>query len=165
MRLFRWKWLPLQHRMNRLVPFWKERHWGTHFPIWICRNSDYFQNRLQRLNNQLRTWWHPRNENVLKLICSNHGMVVQNSSGSDVPIEHIISNVVKSLLSCLVLIHVERVIDFGCKDTLPPGLDCVYWRRKILNLGLSQEPLSTNLVVSQALAHPCQYSIFPSIEH
>ena len=62
-----------------------------------------------------------RDENILELVGPDHGVVVEDGSSGDVPVEDIVGNVIESLLSCLVLVHVERVVYFCRKYPLAPG--------------------------------------------
>ena len=55
-------------------------------------------------------------------------MVVEYGSGGDVPVEDVVSNVIESLFSCFVFVHVEGVVDFSRVDSFSPGLDRVDWR-------------------------------------
>ena len=95
---------------------------------------------------------HSRDENILELVSSDHGVVVEDGSGCDVPVEDVIGNVVESLLSCFVLVHVERVIYFCRKYALAPGLYCVDWGLQVLHLRLPEHALVAYLVVPQTLA-------------
>ena len=94
-------------------------------------------------------------EDVFELISADHGMVVEDGSGSHIPAQDIISDVVESLLPGLVLVHVERVIDLSGEYALSPRLDRIDGGRKVLYLGLTQQPLTAYLVVPKALSNTC----------
>jgi len=96
---------------------------------------------------------YPRNENIFKLISSNHGMVVKDGSSCDISVEDIISDVIESLLPCLVLIHVEGIVDFCCEYALSPGFYGIYRRLQVLHLCLPEHSLVTYLVIPQAFAN------------
>jgi hypothetical protein len=68
-----------------------------------------------------------RNKDVFELISANHGMIVEDCSGGDVPTENIVSNIIEGLLFGFVLIHMEGVVDLCSKDALSPSLDSVDW--------------------------------------
>lgn len=107
---------------------------------------------------------HTGDKYVLEFVCPYHRVVVQNGSSCDISAQDIISDIIEGLLSGLVLIHVEGVVHFGCENALSPSLYGVDRRREILDLCLSQQPLSSDLVVSQAFSYSCQDLILPSIE-
>ena len=110
---------------------------------WGCSRSPPL--RLHRVEC---TGWYAGDEDVFKLISADHRVVVQESGSGDVSAEHVISNVVECLFAGLVLVHVERVVDFSGKYTMTPDLDCVNGRIEVLDLCLFEHALLTDLVQS-----------------
>lgn len=91
---------------------------------------------------------HSGHKDVLKLISPDHGVIIKDCSCRNISSQYIISNIVKSLFPCLILVHMERVIHLSGKNSFSPSLDSIDWRRKILDFSLTKQPLSANFIIS-----------------
>ena len=68
---------------------------------------------------------HSRHKNILKLISTDHRMIIEYCSSCYVSVQDIISDIVESLLPRLVFVHMEGIVHLSCEDPLAPGFYCV----------------------------------------
>lgn len=136
----------------------------TILPSKLIRIGIIFKILLSIWDKNKLTLRNPTNKNVLKLIGTNDRVVIQNRSWSDVPVQNIISDIKKRLLSWLVLIHVEGIVDFCRKYPLTPDLYRVDWWIQVFHLRLFQHSLFTDFVQSQTVTHSSKHLLFPRLK-
>lgn len=115
-----------------------EHHLNTHVTIGICMYLDCYQNHLKHLNINIKiTSWYSGHEYVLKFIGANHCISVEIACCCDKSWKDIVSNIIKSLLSLFISIHVERIGKLSNKYSSTACLNSVYRRIQIFNLSFS----------------------------
>lgn len=95
------------------------------------------------------TRWSTTDENTLKFVPTNDCVIVYQGRTRHISRKNIVSDVVECLLFRFVLVDVEAVGNFSRKDPLAEAVDCIDWRIKTFELGLSKKLFLSDFVSSE----------------